>query len=102
MNLNRFPPTNLFDADGTVDLDNKYHLLALYTGFVQNITACAESLTTIIESRGLGIDSLLVTTLGLNSVITSSLGLTTSFTTTKGTEALIPSDTCSLSVIICE
>ena len=32
MNLLRFPQTNLFEADGTVDADDRAHLLALYSG----------------------------------------------------------------------
>jgi len=32
MNLNRFPQANLFEADGTVDADDRAHLLSLYGG----------------------------------------------------------------------
>jgi hypothetical protein len=89
MNLNRFPPTNMFEADGTIDSDDMYHLLALYTGFVSTFTACAQSLTTLMEARGLGLNSLLTTSLGLQAAITATQGLTTSFHTTKGVTATI-------------
>lgn len=102
MNLNRFPPTNLFEADGVVDADDKMHLLALYTGFVSSLTPCAESLTTLIQSRGLGINSLITTTLGLSGPITATMGLTVSFSTTQGVEALIPKSTQGVDAQLCD
>lgn len=102
MNLNRFPPTNLFEADGSIDTDDKFHLLALYSGFVSALTPCAQSLTALMESRGLGLTSLITSTLGLESAITTTSGLTTSFTTTKGVDSIIDGTTLGLGAKVCE
>ena len=102
MNLMRFPATNLFQADSVVDADDRVHLLALYTGFFSSLTPCIHSLTTIIESRGIGIDSLITATLGLSSPITATLGVTTGFTITKGIEANITGTSLGLDGKFCE